>query len=286
MFRFFKGLSHTLGRIPSSLLAFSYLLAIPAFAGIYTAMPNSFFHATSQYESQLNTEEQEILSGLRQSIIDSFLAEYESDAPNIDGLIVYINRLQLSSLRYTDTENTEVQFNANFEFGGTNDIQGTEIYVPYNVSFDTKIKYAVELPGNPERKIYAFPEIDKSAFPYLVASNKLFVGERLLRDVPQLTLSEPLHDQITAYINANRGFPSSVSGSFGRMFYFSAVTITTLGYGDIVPITDTTRWFVACESILGILLVGLFLNSLSHEYADMKEPPRQGMQRGAEVAPD
>jgi len=45
--------------------------------------------------------------------------------------------------------------------------------------------------------------------------------------------------------------------------YFSAVTITTLGYGDISPVNDLGRVVAATESVLGITLIGLFLNALS-----------------------
>jgi voltage-gated potassium channel Kch len=55
--------------------------------------------------------------------------------------------------------------------------------------------------------------------------------------------------------------------SYSRMLYFSAVTITTLGYGDIVPVTSTARGIVTIEIILGPLLFGLFLNSLVKEGA-------------------
>ncbi|WP_373034005.1 potassium channel family protein [Sulfurovum sp.] len=48
-----------------------------------------------------------------------------------------------------------------------------------------------------------------------------------------------------------------------QCFYFSAVTITTLGYGDISPTNDLGRLVAASESIFGITLIGLFLNALS-----------------------
>ena len=44
-----------------------------------------------------------------------------------------------------------------------------------------------------------------------------------------------------------------------RMFYFSCVCITTLGFGDIVPVSLTARMLIAIESILGIILIGYFL---------------------------
>lgn len=45
--------------------------------------------------------------------------------------------------------------------------------------------------------------------------------------------------------------------------YFSTVTITTLGYGDISPKNDFGRLITATESVLVIILIGLFLNAIS-----------------------
>lgn len=53
---------------------------------------------------------------------------------------------------------------------------------------------------------------------------------------------------------------------FISSLYFSVITITTLGYGDITPIGHISQILTASESILGITLIGLFLNSLSHQH--------------------
>lgn len=47
--------------------------------------------------------------------------------------------------------------------------------------------------------------------------------------------------------------------NFQRALYFSIATITTLGYGDIIPVTDTARRLAGTETILGIIVIGLFL---------------------------
>lgn len=52
--------------------------------------------------------------------------------------------------------------------------------------------------------------------------------------------------------------------TFWDNLYFSAVTITTLGYGDITPLNTYTRLFAMAEAILGVVLVGLFLNAVSY----------------------
>lgn len=46
--------------------------------------------------------------------------------------------------------------------------------------------------------------------------------------------------------------------------WWSYVTITTVGYGDIVPITPKARLLISIEAIWGIILIGLFLNSLAN----------------------
>lgn len=50
---------------------------------------------------------------------------------------------------------------------------------------------------------------------------------------------------------------------FIQSIYFSIVTITTLGFGDISPKTDLAQITTASEVLLGVIFIGLFLNSLA-----------------------
>ena len=61
--------------------------------------------------------------------------------------------------------------------------------------------------------------------------------------------------------------PASFAGveaesTFGDAIYFSFVTITTLGYGDITPASDTARMLSASEAVLGQLYVAVLLARL------------------------
>lgn len=55
--------------------------------------------------------------------------------------------------------------------------------------------------------------------------------------------------------------------SFLTMFYYSVVTFTTLGFGDIIPRTSTAAMFVTVEVILGYVMLGglitIFASKLS-----------------------
>lgn len=44
--------------------------------------------------------------------------------------------------------------------------------------------------------------------------------------------------------------------------YFSVVTITTLGYGDILPNSKLIRLFIMIESISGVTLMGILISSI------------------------
>lgn len=55
----------------------------------------------------------------------------------------------------------------------------------------------------------------------------------------------------------------SICNTLFKCIYFSVTTITTLGYGDLYPITTCARILVMTETILGMVVIGLFLNSVA-----------------------
>ena len=67
-------------------------------------------------------------------------------------------------------------------------------------------------------------------------------------------------------------FKSSIT--FGDSLYFSVVTITTLGYGDFSPISSSGRFIAALEALLGVILMGVFLLSVSNQLIEKEEKKR------------
>lgn len=65
------------------------------------------------------------------------------------------------------------------------------------------------------------------------------------------------------YVDGNPSAMDNIFENYMRMLYLSAVTITTLGYGDIVPTSLFNRFLVGLEAFVGVVIAGLFLTSLS-----------------------
>lgn len=94
---------------------------------------------------------------------------------------------------------------------------------------------------------------------------------------PLLRVDADTGQRLFQYYFGVRGQPERFSRNFPRMLYFSAVIITTLGLGDIVPLTDRARGLVAAEATLGIIFIGLFINaaaSRARQSSPAPSPPR------------
>jgi hypothetical protein len=50
------------------------------------------------------------------------------------------------------------------------------------------------------------------------------------------------------------------------LLYLSLITLTTLGYGDIVPVTPAARMFAAFEAITGVLYIAITVARLVSAY--------------------
>jgi len=62
------------------------------------------------------------------------------------------------------------------------------------------------------------------------------------------------------------GRPLSEAASPRSLLYFSLVTLTTLGYGDLVPSSHQARVFAALESVTGVLYIAITVARLVAAY--------------------
>jgi hypothetical protein len=84
------------------------------------------------------------------------------------------------------------------------------------------------------------------------------------------TMAYWLVDQLTPgafSFNTNAG-PRSINGFNG--FYFSFVTLSTVGYGDITPVSKVARMLAAMEAMTGLLYVAVLIARLVALYSTPK----------------
>jgi len=78
-------------------------------------------------------------------------------------------------------------------------------------------------------------------------------------------------DQVTPggafSFNTERG-AHSMNGFTG--FYFSFITLSTVGYGDITPVSQAARWLAAMEAMTGLLYVAVLIARLVSLYSTTK----------------
>jgi hypothetical protein len=114
--------------------------------------------------------------------------------------------------------------------------------------------------------LYPVVSADRSRYP-MYTPGVVMPPLPLIREIEaqlnDIAVPPTQHEEIRSFIEGYEGFPHGVPQTFGRMLYLSAITITTVGYGDVVPLTGTARTLVALEATLGIVLLGLFIGSLS-----------------------
>jgi hypothetical protein len=85
------------------------------------------------------------------------------------------------------------------------------------------------------------------------------------------TVAYWLVDQVTPggafSFNTDRG-EHSMNGFTG--FYFSFITLSTVGYGDITPVSQAARWLAALEAMTGLLYVAVLIARLVSLYSRAK----------------
>jgi hypothetical protein len=88
------------------------------------------------------------------------------------------------------------------------------------------------------------------------------------------TMAYWLVDQLTPggafSFNTNAG-TRSINGFNG--FYFSFITLSTVGFGDITPVSRMARWLAAMEAMTGLLYVAVLIARLVSLYSSPKSDP-------------
>lgn len=66
-------------------------------------------------------------------------------------------------------------------------------------------------------------------------------------------------------------FPEGDAATFSSFLYFSIASITTVGYGEVYPVTPLARILAVMEAAIGFLFIGVFIARLISQFK-----PREG----------
>lgn len=255
-----------------------YLAAIPSFAAFYAfVLPHDFYAPFAHLEPAAIADQLRLSQILEASM----------------GLPEKHRKISISNLRVTDDEKITFAVTVADESGKPMTLDGG---APVTISGSgTEIMRRAcdaDQHGCREmRYVHWKPTITMPQFTLKVVSPEEFVStfreweahpeplgalmDLLDLQTQGITLGQDDATFMENVRRANRGDASTVSGHFLRMLYMSVVVLTTLGLGDIVPMTPISRTAVATEAMLGIAFAGLFLNALANKVAQSVDRHRQ-----------
>lgn len=92
------------------------------------------------------------------------------------------------------------------------------------------------------------------------AAYSVSIEGKAIDTYPIMFLSESLQNSLVYLDDKPNEFAKIASGvrsyPLVDFLYFSAITIATLGFGDIVPNDSQVRVLVMCEAMLGLVIIG------------------------------
>lgn len=264
--------SRLFARVPSFVYALIYLSIIPLFACIFAAMPGAFYCPNVHLEPAAKSK--------LVSLAETF--EREIEHPTVSVAPSWVLRRQqptdsvvLSSIGVRFLESTgdsivgSIIVNVQDSIGPGGYWYGNIIIrvFPQSDEDSRRGRYT-----DPDAKTLlislhwnrfpnpTFSDKEQGILEYSVFKNVYGGRGLILMRVPP-----SIYSRFREYMDAINGLPTGFLETLPRMLYLSMVTITTLGYGDLVPIRESSRFLVGAESLFGVVLIGLFLNSLSKE---------------------
>lgn len=276
-------------------LAILYVLLIFGFACVYSLLHTDFYNANANREpmvyDMVRESEERISRELGAEIVSTFEKNYGSNQKVIDNWSIDGSTFRVMFLKATQRGTAvEISFKLDMKLNEISDRRRT-LYIDPVVTFParegsentlgTDVRYKtvkVDVPAVPfwdKAESYRFA---KAFFPTESVRRTQIKGDASREDtsasLPEMTMpiSKHLDAAILELERVIQGDLSKVGADFWRMVYLSAVTITTLGYGDLTPLTTPTRLLLSSEAVLGIVIIGSFINAGSKRRNKRKTP--------------
>jgi hypothetical protein len=247
------------------LLAVAYLCLVPGFATVYAEVlpPGSFYDSNLSREPSHATDRvklsQTLADAIRAQTMQPFTERVRSSRTTfslrLDPASILVQDLRLAGRGVTFSLSCRFLATADHKPAWAGYWQAVKVRFPPLGAYENPPQLMVSPTVGPRPNIWRFEHSPLfHLFPHFA-------------DMPPgngvLSVSNATYATLMRFSHADRGDASSASDRWLRMLYFSVVTVTTLGFGDIAPVTTVARTWVTAEALLGVVLIGLFLNALA-----------------------
>lgn len=100
---------------------------------------------------------------------------------------------------------------------------------------------------------------------------------RILKNSAKSDESRAILVSVAVLLTIGTLFYSTVEGlRVLDAFYFSFITLATIGYGDFVPVHDISKIFTIIYSIFGIGLLSIMVGIVARQFLDEKNQKNKG----------
>lgn len=248
------------GTLSPKVYLLTYITTIIVFAAIYYFISDQFYHPYVRYEEAMRSE----ATSLRVALTKSFRDSIKEHSIIADGVVLDSDSSIVTEVTPEGSE-LLVRLWIRIIKQGPN---YSETQFPLLLRLKPVALSITRKPGE-EALLTSFPEVDaQQGIPLPEVLSQVFgdigvIRAGIRKAVQQIVITQDDLTRMRAFTAGFSGFPNRVPGVAGRMLYLSTVTITTVGYGDIVPLSGLARFLVGLEATLGIVLLGLFISSLT-----------------------
>ncbi|WP_212694911.1 potassium channel family protein [Vallitalea pronyensis] len=246
-----------------------YIGFILVFSGLFTLYSDEFYHTTIKYENSVQDTYKYIKDEIELSIKKNFIDINNGQTAYLDdeqGWILDINDLYVTDFN-ADGRNLNISLVVYLFNKGTS----ATGWIQTNDKFQLH-SYGGSLKSNSEIHTFYFRLINETPTNLTDLGYSKIELDRIFtikeNKVCSIKLPMEVSRKLKIFVDSLNGLPYGLKGTYKRMLYLSMVTITTLGYGDIVPITNRARLLVGLESVLGIIIIGLFISSIFNKLSN------------------
>jgi hypothetical protein len=237
----------------------AYVLAVPIFGFTYTQLSNGFYapYARLEYSGRSDAR---VIQEMIQTVLRRHAQRKMDDPPPIND-----GRWELAPtvVQRFSTEADSITFDL---YVNARDEQKRFYLLPVTMSLQPRSSLIMYF-EDAKPKIYRVFEIHEPKWAKHVLDPMQSLFEQIASDFSRAEFLPEEDLALMRFFDGLKGDALSVSDSLSRMVYFSAIVITTVGFGDIVPMTGAARFLVAFEALLGIILAGLFINAIAFRSA-------------------